>query len=137
MRTTLHHALLAALVSLLFAPPAVAQLAQLAELAKTTPEQRAEFQTHFMNRKLDLSSEQLESIKKINLAMATDAQPILEGDGSMFGKAIKIRKIQATRERKLKALLSKEQFQRFEDAKGELQSAMRERFGSTAASGDP
>ena len=83
MRTTLHHALLAALVSLLFAPPAVAQLAQLAELAKTTPEQRAEFQTEFMNRKLDLSSEQLESIKKINLAMATDAQPILEGDGSM------------------------------------------------------
>ena len=134
MRPTLHDVLLAALVSLLLAPPAVAQLS---ELAKTTPEQRAGFQTEFMKQKLDLSPEQLEKIGIINLSMATDAQPILEGDGSTFGKAIKLRTLNASRERQLKALLSKEQFERYEDAKGELRSAMREHFASNAASGDP
>lgn len=128
------HALVAALVALFCAPPAVAQLA---ELAKTTPEARAHFQTEFMKQKLDLEPEQLEKIEKINLAVATDAQPVLQGDGSTFGKAIKIRKLDANRDREVKALLSHEQFERFKDAKGELRNAMAEHFGSTTRSGDP
>ena len=134
MRPQHRHALVAALVSLFCTPPAVAQLA---ELAKATPEQRADFQTEFMKRKLDLQPEQLEKIETINLSMAADAQPILQGNGSTFGKAIQIRRLDANRDHKLKALLDREQFERFEDAKGELRNAMAERFGSTARSGNP
>ena len=48
-----------------------------------------------------------------------------------------MRKLGADRDRKLKALLSPEQFEHFEDAKGELRDAMAEHFGSTTLSGDP
>ena len=134
MRPQYRRALVAVLVTLFCAPPT---LAQLAKLAKTTPEERARVQTEFMKQKLDLAPEQLEKIEKINLAMATDAQPILEGDGATFAKALKLRKLDANRDRKLKALLSHEQFERFKDAKGELRNTMAEHFGSTTRSGDP
>lgn len=114
-----------ALLVLLSALPAGAQFEV---LAKTTPEQRAGFQTDFMKKKLDLSNEQAEKVSEINLSMATGAEPVLKGDASRFSKAMKIRKLEARREQKFRGVLSEEQFDRFRDSKGELRDAMLEHF---------
>ena len=118
------------LFALLYALPSSAQLEV---LAKTTPEQRADFQTDFMKKKLDLSAEQAETVSEINLSMATGAEPVLKGDAARYSKAIEIRKLEAKRERKLRAALSEEQFKRFRDSKGELRDAMLEHFRSGEA----
>ena len=128
MRRRLHPAPALVLLVLVSALPAAAQFEV---LAKTTPEQRAQFQTDFMKKNLDLNTEQLEKISEINLSMATHAEPILKGDSSRFSKAMKIRKLEAKREKSLRVVLTKEQFEHFGDSKGELRDALLEHFGSS------
>ena len=122
-----------ALALLLLLSAALPASAQFEVIAKTTPEQRSEFQTAFMKKNLDLTAEQEAKVAKINLAMATQAEPILKGDGSRFGKAMKIRKLEGTREKSLRAVLSEEQFERFIDSKAELRDALLEHFSAQPA----
>jgi len=121
-----------ALLVLLSVSPADAQLDA---LERSTAQQRADFQTDFMKQKLDMSPEQYEKIGKINSSVATEAEPILKSERSLFSKARQIRKLEAKREEKLRTVLSEQQFEDFIDSKAEMRDSMLEHFRSRSSRG--
>jgi len=119
--------------------------AQLAELAGTTPDERAAYQTHFMEEELHLTVEQVRLVSQLNLRMANEVEPVLHGDGLAFVKLAKIRSLQQKKERELEQVLSSEQYERYESLRGELRSGLRAHLAEArsrgadgrAASGSP
>ena len=107
---------------LLFAADAAA--AQLADLARSTPEQRANTQTAFMKSKLALDAAQLEKVSALNLDYAKRFDPILKGDTGRFSKLRQIRSLEAEKERELEKLISADQFETFNASKDEMRKAV-------------
>jgi hypothetical protein len=101
-----------AAVLLLAAATASAQ-GQMDELAKTTPEERATVQTMTMKKKLALTPPQLPAVKQINLATATQMQPILEGSEGPLIKMRQAKAIESGRDAELQKILTPAQYQQW------------------------
>jgi hypothetical protein len=101
-----------AAVLLLAAATASAQ-GQMDKLAKTTPEERATVQTMTMKKKLALTPQQLPAVKQINLATATQMQPILEGSEGPLIKMRKAKAIESGRDAELEKILTPAQYQQW------------------------
>jgi len=99
-------------------------VAQLADLARSTPEQRASAQTAFMKAKLALSASQLEKVSALNLEYAKRFDPILKGDAGRFSKLRQIRNLEAEKERELEKLITPDQFATFNASKDEMRKAV-------------
>jgi len=116
----------------LMLPAAIAH-AQFADLAKTTPQQRADAWTDAMAAKLDLSPVQLEKVSALNLEFAEKAEPVIKGSGGRFSKIREIRSLETEREKKLESLISTEQFKTFESAKSGLRDQVSARISEETA----
>jgi hypothetical protein len=86
---------------------------QMEKLAKTTPQERATVQTMTMKEKLSLTAEQLTAIEKINLATATQMQPILEGSEGPLIKMRQAKAIESGRDAELEKILTPAQYQQW------------------------
>ena len=109
------------LASPLFVDPAHAQIEF---LRKTTPEQRADAQTNFMRKKLSLDEKTTALVSALNLETARKAQSSIEEASNRFSLAMDLRRINADRDVKLKALLSPAQWKVYESAQGEMKKVV-------------
>ena len=99
--------------ALLLAATTASAQGQLEKLAKTTPQERATVQTMTMKEKLSLTAQQLPAVEKVNLATATQMQPILEGSEGPLIKMRKAKAIEAQRDAELQTILSPPQYQQW------------------------
>lgn len=94
---------------------------QMAEvMANTTPAERAGVQTNLMVEMLSLSDEQIEPVRAINLKYAETAAEIYYSDALGLSKLMKMRKMGKDKDEELKAVLTNEQFETYEESKGDL-----------------
>lgn len=93
-------------------------------LLETTPSQRAESQTRFMQHKLNLNSEETQKIQAINQEYAEKVEPILKGSAMGLVKKHQIDSLQSEKDDALRAMLSPTQFDTYLGAKDELKQAM-------------
>lgn len=89
-------------------------------LKESTPEQRAKMQTTMMKAKLNLDSAQVTKVQAINLKSAQKLDPILKSDGRKLKMLREVLSIQKEKDADLKAVLSDEQYKRYEKMKDEL-----------------
>lgn len=105
------------------------------ELAQTTPEERAQLQTAMMKDKLGLSAEQLSAVSKINLAIATQMQPVIGGSDGPLIKMRKAKAIGAQRDAELQKVLQPQQYQQWiaekEAIKQQAEAKLMETQGGT------
>lgn len=130
LRLALALVLLAATV-----PPALAQDEPSAALKRSTPEQRAKFQTAFLQKKLTLTSDQLPKVEKINSDTAQKMDPVLKGDQGPLVKMRAMRAIEQQKEAALRGVLTPAQFQTFLAAKDELKQKLEEHLMEKRAGG--
>jgi Spy/CpxP family protein refolding chaperone len=96
-------------------------------IRNTTPEERADFQTNRMKELLNLSDEQTEKIRKINLKYATENQEIFKSEATREEKKDKLRALHEQKQNELKEILTEEQYEKFRSEKNEMWEHMKER----------
>ena len=102
------------LLALLSATPAKAQQMDAAALKKSTPQQRADWQNKMMKNDLKLTDAQYLQVSKLNLEYAQKMQPLFTSTDSRFTKGMAARSIMKEKDGKLKAILSKEQYESYQ-----------------------
>lgn len=100
-----------------------------AGVIQSRPEQRAEIQTQFMKDRLNLPADVLAKVQAINLKYAQQMDPVLKGTDGKLAKMQKARGIMAAKDSELKAVLSPNQFEAYDDAKDDIKAAMESRLG--------
>jgi hypothetical protein len=125
--------LLAALVLLCTAPPARADLME--NLAKTSPQERADIQTAFMKRKLGLSPEEAAKVEATNLEFAQKAEPVIKGSDGPFMKMREMKSIQSQKDTALQGILTPAQFATYQASQDEMKQKFEEEIAKKAAGG--
>ena len=126
MRTRLMTLVGALSLCLLLAAAASAQ--DLAELKKTTPEERAGLLTDMMKARLKLTESQVPQVHDINLKYAKKMQPVLEGSELPFREVWELKEVNHGKEAELRKVLTPEQFQQYLAAKDEIRQKMEQRI---------
>jgi Spy/CpxP family protein refolding chaperone len=93
----------------------------------TTPEERADFQTNRMKDLLNLSDEQTEKVREINLKYAKENQEVFKSEATREEKRDKLRDLHEQKENELKAVLSEEQYEKFRSERNEMWEHMKKR----------
>lgn len=91
-----------------------------AGIENSTPAQRSQLMTAFMKEQLKFDPALLPKLQAINQKYAELAEPILKGDDNMFKKRSKMHDLMDAKDKDLKAILSKEQFELYDSKKDEL-----------------
>lgn len=120
------------LVSIVWVAPASAQMDK---LKNTTPQQRADAQTEYMQSNLALTSDQTSTIAAINLKYAQQMEPILKGSDGPLVKMRAMRGIQDAKEGELQVVLSPEQFTKYQGLKEEMREKIEQKLESGAGGG--
>lgn len=89
-------------------------------LAKTTPQQRAEIQTAYMKSKLGLSEEETAKVAAVNLEYAQKAEPVIKGSEGGFSKMRQMREIQTAKDGALKGVLTPAQYDAYDAARDDM-----------------
>jgi hypothetical protein len=92
---------------------------------KSTPEERARFQTEWMKMNLKLSDNQLTQVAQVNLTYAQKIEEV-KNISSKISKLKKAKSIMDEKDGVLKKILTKDQFQIYSDKKEELRNKMKE-----------
>lgn len=100
-----------------------------AGVIQSSPEQRAAIQTQFMKERLNLPAEVLAKVEAINLKYARQMDPVLKGSDGKLAKMQKARGIMGAKDDELKAILSPDQFEAYDDAKDDIKAALESRLG--------
>jgi hypothetical protein len=116
-------------VALLLAAPARSQDA--AQLAKVPPSVRAGIQTDFMAQKLQLSAEQRTKVEAINLKVANQMQPLLEGSTWTLMREAKT--VDEAKDGDLRAVLTPQQFDTYLASKDEIKDLLKQKALANAA----
>ena len=95
-----------------------------AGLENSTPAQRAQLMTAFMKDQLKFDAAVLPKVQALNSKYAELAEPVLKGDDNIFTKRSKMHEIMDAKDKELKAVLSKEQFELYDSKKDELKDYM-------------
>lgn len=117
--------LVAALALLCSAPSARAD-GMMDKLAKTSPQERADIQTAFMKRKLNLSPEETAKVQAINLEYAQKADPVIKGSDGPFMKMREMKSLQSQKDAALQAVLTPAQFEAYRAAQDEMKQKFEE-----------
>ena len=112
-------------IFILFILACPAHADDMAYLVNSTPSQRAESQSRFMQTKLGLSEQKLAEIQAINLQFAEKAEPILKGSSMSLIKMNDMKNLQEQKDQALKQVLSEPQFKLYVDSKDELKDAVK------------
>ena len=97
------------------------------EMMKKTPEERAQFQTQWMQNQLGLNSDQVSRISAVNLKYAKINEPVLKGSDGKFSKLKQLKANQKSKERELKGVFTPEQFTRYLSVQDEMKDKMKNR----------
>jgi hypothetical protein len=89
-------------------------------VAKTTPEERAQFLTDLMKAELSLEQSQHEPVYEINLKYAREMEDIVLSDGTERTKAKGLRDMNAREEAELETVLREDQYQVYQEKKKQL-----------------
>jgi hypothetical protein len=100
-----------------------------AGVIQSSPEQRAAIQTQFMKERLNLPTEVLAKVQAVNLKYARQMDPVLKGSDGKLAKMQKARGIMGAKDDELKAILSPDQFEAYDDAKDDIKAALESRLG--------
>jgi hypothetical protein len=95
-------------------------------LKNSTPEERAQFQTEWMKKKLALDAAQIEQVQSINEKYARKNDPVLKGDAGKLSKFKQLKSLQKEKDFELKRVLTGEQFKMYESIQAEIKSKMKE-----------
>ena len=123
----------AAAAAVLVCTATAARADLMSNLAKTTPQERANIQTAFLVKKLGLSPEDAQKVGAVNLKYAEKAEPVIQGDDGMFAKARQMREIQGEKDAELKTVLSPQQYEAYLAAKDELKEKFEDAVAKRAA----
>ncbi|MBC7922467.1 MAG: hypothetical protein H7Z75_15410 [Ferruginibacter sp.] len=128
--------LLSILLGLFIAGQAVAQTTpadagtnRRAELAATTPEQRAERQTAQMKEKLSLTADQETRVAAINLNYAQQMQPLLEGGARNRNTLKQVRDLASSKDDELKKVLDQDQYKQYAAFRDEQKDRVKQARG--------
>lgn len=102
--------------------------AQLAEIKKTTPEERAALLTMLMKARLGLAGDQLHKVAAINLEYAKKMEPILQSSDRPFREIWEMKRVNGEKEAALKDVLTSEQFQKYLATRDELRHDFEQRI---------
>lgn len=80
--------------------------------------------TAFMKDQLKFDATVLPKVQALNIKYAELAEPVLKGDDNIFKKRSKMHEIMDAKDKELKAILSKEQFDLYDSKKDELKDYM-------------
>jgi len=100
----------------------------MADLKKSTPEQRANLQTDMMRARLKLTEAQVGPVRDINLKYAQKMQPILETSERPFQEVWELKEVNVGKEAELKKVLTAEQFKDYLTAKDEMRQKLEQRI---------
>jgi len=114
---------------------ALTATAQLDKLMNTTPQQRADAQTEFMQTKLALTADQTPKVAALNLKYAQKMDPIIKGSSGPLMKMRQMSEVNQEKEAELQQLLSADQFQKYLASKEELREKLEEKFEEKAKGG--
>jgi hypothetical protein len=92
---------------------------------KRTAEERARFQTEWMKQSLGLSDDQQAQVDPLNLKYARQMDGVKNISGK-FAKLKKAKSIMDEKDKELKKILNKDQYQLYQDKKEELLEKMKE-----------
>ncbi|WP_153631532.1 hypothetical protein [Prolixibacter sp. SD074] len=113
------------LMSMLFLTSSIGAFAQFSGTTYT-PGQRAQIQNDWMKDNLRLTNEQLEKVSELNLEYAQKMEEVKTIQGKL-DKLKKARDIADDKDKRLKQVLTKEQFDLYQEKKSELRKMARER----------
>jgi hypothetical protein len=130
---TLRSIVRAALVVALLASQAPA--ADLDALKDTTPAERAKAQTAMMKTKLGLSDAEVGKVGPINMKYAERMEPIIKGSEGPLIKMRSVRTVEEAKEAELKAVLTADQFTKFEAGKEEMMEKLADHIREDRAKG--
>ncbi len=122
-------------IAALLIASALTATAQLDKLMNTTPQERAEAQTAFMQTKLALTADQTPKVAALNLKYAQKMDPIIKGSSGPLMKMRQMNEVNQEKEAELQQLLSADQFQKYLASKEELREKLEEKFAEKAKSG--
>jgi hypothetical protein len=100
-----------------------------AGMMDSTPAQRASVQTEFMTERLKLTPDLATKVQALNLKYADKMEPVLKGSDNMLAKRQKANALMEAKDKELSVLLTKEQFELYEDAKDDLKETMEKKLG--------
>lgn len=93
--------------------------------SKYTPEERAQIQNEWMKEQLQLTGDQIPQIESLNLEYAQKMEEVKKMNGRL-SQLKAARNIGDEKDGKLKEILTKDQFNSYQDKKKELRSTMME-----------
>lgn len=94
--------------------------------ANATPEQRAKSQTDRMKDKLVLSDDQYKQVLDINTYYAQKLDPIIHSDKGKFAKYRQAKPLLDEKDKKLKGVLTPDQYKQWQDLKKEMMDQAKE-----------
>jgi|GEM_PF-302857 len=102
--------------------------AQEADFKNSTPEERARFQTEWMQSELSLDSTVITSVYNINLKYSEKTQSIMNSGASKMQKYKDFKATSDAKDSELKSVFTKEQYKLYQQKKEEIKQKMRERI---------
>jgi hypothetical protein len=130
------HGLLAIVaLALISSGTAVVGQSERAELAKSTPEQRAKIETDFMKSHLELTDEQLSQVSQINLEYAKKADPLLKGSEGDLDLMKEMKTIQAQKHAAMQKVLTPDQIKTLESLRSEIKKDLLDTLKQEEAGG--
>jgi hypothetical protein len=109
--------------ALLLSLPQLA-LAQMDQLKDTTPEQRAQMQTKWMENNLSLDAKTSASVAAINLKYAKETESLMAANEPKFKKLMAFKENSNAKDAELKAIFTPEQYSLYEQKKSEMESTI-------------
>lgn len=97
-------------------------------MTETTPEERAQFQTDYMNESLSLKDDQRAKVHDINIKYAEKMQEAYEAPTKKQQKLQSMKRINAEKEAELKLILSADQYATYEKNKEEMKKKVKTRI---------
>ncbi|MDR6194781.1 hypothetical protein [Siphonobacter sp. SORGH_AS_0500] len=98
-----------------------------AKLKNKSPEEKAQWQTEWMKKELNLSEKQISQVQVINLKYALENDSMLKNEGSKIAKLRQWKTKQKEKEKELGKVFSKEQFKQYQAIQSEIKEELRSR----------
>lgn len=103
-------------------------MAQMDELKNSTPEERATLQTDWMKTNLTLDDKTATAVSAINLKYAQKTQALMDSEGPRLEKLMTFRKNSEAKDMEIKALLTPEQYSRYEQKKSQMEELVKQKI---------
>jgi hypothetical protein len=126
-------------ITLLLAPVAALLLVGVAASAqpvKAKPEKLAKIETHYMDTRLALTSEQRRQVESVNLDFAKKLEPVMKDGPDTPGREQKVKALEDARDAQLAKVLTKDQFSRYQEDKSDMGDWVREQLRDEAGHGN-